>query len=71
MNKSAMIGVLSGVAAIAIFANSAANAENNLNNNITSQVDMTAKAVFLVSEEVTANSVEKYRNAKKIGRAHV
>lgn len=66
MNKSAMIGVLSGVAAIAIFANSTANAENNLSNDITSQVDMTANAVFLVSEEVTANSVEKYRNAKTL-----
>jgi len=66
MNKSAMIGVLSGVAAIAFFANSTANAENNLNKDIASQVDMTAKAVFSVSEEVTANSIEKYRNAKKL-----
>jgi len=67
MNKSAMIGVLSGVAAIAFFANSAANAENNLNNSIKYDADLTAKAVFSVSkEENNKKGLKKYRNAKTL-----
>lgn len=66
MNKSAMIGVLSGVAAIAFYANSAANAENNLSYNSVYDADLTAKAVFSVSKEENKTGLEKYRNAKKL-----
>jgi len=61
MNKSAMIGVLSGVAAIAIFANSAANAENNLSYNSVYDADLTAKAVFSVSKEENNKTNKKYK----------
>ena len=61
MNKSAMIGVLSGVAAIAIFANSAANAENNLSYNSVYDADLTAKAVFSVSKEENNKTSKKYK----------
>lgn len=62
-----MIGVLSGVAAVAIFANSAANAENNLSYNSVYDKDLTAKAVFSVSKEENKKlGLEKYRNAKKL-----
>ena len=61
MNKSAMIGVLSGVAAIAFFANSAANAENNLSYNSVYDADLTAKAVFSVSKEENNKPSKKYK----------
>lgn len=60
MNKSAMI-VISGVAAVAFFANSSANAENNLSTKITKSEDQTAEAVFLVSEEENNKPSKKYK----------
>ncbi len=57
-----VIGVLAAVTGIAFFANSSANAENNLSSTVLKNETATAQAVFLVSKE---NKLNSYKNVRK------